>query len=152
MDPATASYYRAVLFVDRLDDRPLPPTLVQLHSWAVKRNQALGLGGMITKATALAVAMTWLSSTKDGRAFAREFTPIGDLFDEPTVAELWEPAEISAEEWDALPAGSEVLVTMYDGAPRTAKFVERRGGWIDAEIDGDVKHFRTSKVKLPAGV
>lgn len=145
MDPSTASYYRAILFTDGLDQRPLPPTLVRLHQWAVKRNHALGLGGMLAKAVALNVAMTWLSSTKEGRAFAGEFSEIGDLFDGS------EPVPLSVEEFDTLPAESPVLVTLNDKTKKAGSFIGRRGNWVDVKIDGEVKPFLTSKVQL-AGV
>jgi polysaccharide deacetylase 2 family uncharacterized protein YibQ len=83
MDPTTASYYRAILFLDGQDQRPVPKSLVELHAWAVKRGQAMGLGSMITKQAALTVATTWMSTTKEGREFTREFTPLGEMFSEP---------------------------------------------------------------------
>ena len=154
MDPTTASYYRAILFVDSQDARPLPPTLVQLHNWAVKRNHALGLGGMITKAFAWSVAMTWLSSTKDGQEFASAFTPLGDLFgedgsDELSV-ELSDDLVVSAEDWDSIPADTELIVTMKDKSTKVAEFIGRRGNWIDVRVNGEVQHFRTNKVKIAA--
>lgn len=159
MEPQIASYYRAILFADGQDTRPLPPTLVQLHKWAVKRHQALGLGGTVSKAVALNVALTWLSSTADGREFASAFTTLGDLFCE-------EPAELSddgsdelsdelsddpSDEWDSLPAETEVVVTMRDKSTATGQFIGRRGNWIDVRVNGTVEHFRISKVQIPVG-
>jgi len=162
MDPQTASYYRAILFVDGQDHRTLPPTLVELHKWAVKRNQALGLGGMITKAVALSVAMTWLSSTKEGRAFTSLLTPLGDLFGEcenelsddladDLADEPADDAAIITGDWDTLPAESRVVVTMQDKSHCEGQFITRRGSWVDVRVNGEVKHFRISKVK-PVGV
>lgn len=148
MDPSTASYYRAILFVDGLDQKPLPPTLLQLHAWAVKRNQALGLGGMITKAIALTVAMTWMSSTKEGRAFTRENTPLGDIFPEP-VEESESVSAPSPIDWDSVAAEAEVVVIMSDNKTRkVGNFLGRRGNWLDVRVDGEVKHFKTTKVQV----
>ena len=159
MDPSTASYYRAILFSDGTDQRPLPVTLVQLHGWAVKRNAALGLGGMITKAVALSVAMTWLSSTKEGRQFSQQFTNLGDLFCGPLPAEGAEEteevkesegtsSEVSTDAWDTLPAESQVVVTMQSGAERPGNFIGRKGNWVEVRINGEVSHHRISKVKI----
>lgn len=144
MDPSTASYYRAILFVDGTDTKPIPPTLLHLHAWAVKRNQALGLGGMIAKAVALSVAMTWLSSTKEGREFARENTPLGDMFDESESVSSPSPID-----WDSVAAESEVVVIMSDNKTRkVGNYIGRRGNWLDVRVDGEVKHFKTTKVQV----
>ncbi len=159
MDPSTASYYRAILFSDGTDQRPLPVTLVQLHGWAVKRNAALGLGGMITKAVALSVAMTWLSSTKEGRAFSRQFTNLGDLFSEPVSADAETESveseesedaesEASADTWDTLPAESSVIVRIKPGVTKPGNFIRRKGNWIEVRIDGEIHHHRISKVQI----
>lgn len=146
MDPSTASYYRAILFIDGLSTEPLPPTLLQLHQWAVKRHLALGLGGTISKAIAFNVALTWMSTTREGWAFTRDNTPLGDLFGDPPGEEG--PSELTAEEWDTLPAERKVLVTLADGSKKTGAFLGRRGNWIDVRIDGEDRHVRTSKVQL----
>lgn len=146
MDPQTASYYRAILFTDGQDSRPLPQSLLRLHAWAIKRHQAMGLGGTIAKASALAVAMTWLSSTNDGREFAKEHTNIGDLF----VAEAEEAveAEPNKVDWSEVEPETPVLV-MIDDKPTAGHFVERRGrSWIDIRINGETKKFRCSQVRL----
>ena len=143
MDPSTASYYRAILFVDGTDTKPIPPTLMQLHAWAVKRNQALGLGGMITKAVALSVGMTWLSSTKEGREFARENTTLGDMFDESESNSSPSPID-----WDSVPVESEVVVIMSDKTKKVGNYIGRRGNWLDVRVDGELKHFKTTKVQV----
>jgi hypothetical protein len=146
MDPTTASYYRAILFTNGLDTKPLPASLLELHRWAVKRHHALGLGGNISKAVALTIAMTWLSSTEEGREYSQENTPLGDMFSAAPVDEI---VTISDEDWEKLPVESEVLVTLRDNkTTRTGQFLERRGGWVDVRVDGEVKHFRISKVQL----
>jgi hypothetical protein len=86
MDPTTASYYRAILFSDSQDARPLPKSLIDLHAWAFKRSQALGIGGIISKASALSIAMTWMSSTSEGREFTRDCTTLGEMFCQPNAA------------------------------------------------------------------
>ncbi len=148
MDPSTASYYRAILFVDGLDTRPLPPTLLQLHGWAVKRHLALGLGGTISKATALTVAMTWLSTTKDGREFTRENTTLGDLFAGP-AEESESVSDPDPIDWDSVEVESKVVVTLSDNkTKKIGYFIARRGTWLDVRVDGELKPFRTSKVQI----
>lgn len=148
MDPTTAKYYRAVLFTDGLDMRPLPASLLELHAWAVKRHMALGLGGMLTKATAFSVALTWMSSTKDGWEFTRDNTQLGDLFSESADQAEAAASALSAEEWDTLPNESKVVVTLADRTTKTGEFLGRRGKYVDVRIDGDLKVFQTNKVKL----
>lgn len=150
MDPTTASYYRAILFIDPTDTRPLPPSLMQLHGWAVKRSGALGLGGTISKATALTVAMAWMTGTKEGRKFSREETTLGDLFSEVDETEENEWV-ISAEEWDSLPAETDVIISK-NRTTLPGKFLARRGSWVDVRVNGEVIRVRTNQVKIPAGV
>ena len=149
MDPSTASYFRALLFADGQDQKPLPPGLVKLYSWCVKRNGALGLGGMITKQLAFTIVLTWMSTTDEGRAFTAQFTPLGELFGEvpETEEETDEPA-VNVEPWDVLPLESDVIVTMKSGITKPGKFVGRRGNWVDVRINGEVSHHRISKVKI----
>lgn len=147
MDPLTASYYRSILFHDSQDQRPVPPTLVLMHAWAFKRFQAMGAGSVISKQAALSVAMTWLSTTREGRAFALEHTTIGELFcsdDQPkTTSEV-----VSEVDWDTVTADSEVAVTIGDNQI-TGKFLRvRGGGWIDVRVGEESKKFRTSQVQL----
>jgi hypothetical protein len=146
MDPTTASYYRAILFRDSQDTRALPPTLVTLHAWAFKCCQAMGIGSIISKQAALSVAMTWLSTTKEGQAFTRESTTLGDLFGAPDEMPP-EVAGASSVDWDAVPAESKVVV-IVDEKPTIGEFIARRGAWIDVRVGGDPKHFRTSQVQL----
>ncbi len=146
MDPQTASYYRAILFTDSQDTRPLPPSLVLLHAWAVKRSQALGLSSTIAKASALAVAMTWLSSTKDGRAFAAEHTTIGHLFCADDDEQECESVAGSID-WVKLPLETKVSVVI-DGKPTVGEYVGRRSSWIDVKIGDERKSFKRSEVKL----
>lgn len=157
MDPTTASYYRSILFRDSQDQRPLPPSLVLLHAWAFKRFQVMGAGSIISKQAALCVAMTWMSSTKEGWAFTREQTNLGDLFDWEaddhdgplTTIREFQPSD-TAVDWDEVPVESKVVV-MVDHKPMQGEFIGRRGGWIDIRLDGELKPFRTSQVQLAAG-
>lgn len=144
MDPQTASYYRAILFVDSQDTRPLPPTLVQLHAWAVKRCQAMGLGSTIAKASALSVAMTWLSSTKEGREFARDFTVLGNMFDVELVV------SDGKVKWEFVAVDTPVVV-IQDGEPTPGEYLGKRAGFIDVRIAGERKVFKSTQVQL-AGV
>ena len=145
MDPMTASYYRAILFRDSQDQTPLPPSLVLLHAWAFKRFQAMGAGSIISKQAALSVAMMWLSSTKDGRAFAKDHTTIGELFcDEDDETS---PSGSTSVDWDSLPAETMVSVKVNDKT-LTGRFAGRRGGWIDVMIGSEKKQYRTSQVQV----
>lgn len=151
MDPSTASYFRALLFADGQAERPLPPMLTKLYAWCVKRNGALGLGGMITKQLAFTIVLTWMSTTKEGREFTREHTPLGDMFcgfDPDEVDEGTEEPVINVETWDTLPLESDVVVTMKSGITKPGKFVGRRGNWVDVRINGEISHHRISKVKI----
>ena len=158
MDQMTANYYRSILFGDSQNQTPLPPTLVQLHAWAFKRFQMMGAGSIISKQAALCVAMQWLSSTKEGRAFAADNTPIGELFCDPAFALKLQSVEdeitgsLTAQmgigvDWDAVPSETMVDVSVNQKT-FTGKFAGRRGGWIDVLIDGEKKQYRTSQVKL----
>jgi hypothetical protein len=146
MDPTTASYYRAILTGDSQDSRPLPQTLIKLHQWAIKRTQAMGLGSTITKASALNVALTWLSTTEDGRAFASEHTTIGDMFcDESEDGRTGQKID-----WSTLPAETKVVVVI-DGKPTTGEYLARRFNNIDVRIAGEKKTVKRKQVHL-AGV
>lgn len=111
---------------------------------------------MITKAVALSVAMTWLSSTKEGREFSQQFTNLGDLFCGPLPIEEAEEtteadeanSEAVADTWDTLPAESQVVVTMQSGAEKPGQFIKRKGNWVEVRINGEVSHHRISKVKI----
>lgn len=144
MDPITASYYRSILFHDGEDQRPLPPSLVMLHAWAFRRFQALGAGSIISKQSALAVAMTWLSGTTEGRAFSREQTELGNMFSEQEESPVVENA---STDWDTVPAETDVIVLVGE-TPTEGMYVRRRGGWLDIRIQGVEKPFRSSQVKL----
>ena len=156
MDPSTASYYRSILYHDSQDQRPLPPTLALLHAWAFKRFQAMGAGSIISKQAALCVAMTWMSSTKEGRAFAHEFTSIGELFsgfdgdDADKVDSNDEPEVVRTlvSDWESVPVESKVVV-MVDQKSTLGEFVSRSGnGWLEIRVGGDIKRFRTNQVQL----
>lgn len=144
MNSQVASYYRAILFADGQDSSPLPKSLLTLHTFAEKRHQALGLGSTITKATALAIALTWLSSTDDGRKFTSESTNLGDMFG--YVPESRD-SDAPSIDWDGVSIESPVIV-MIDGKPTQGLFMVRRGGWLDILVDGKERSFRTTNVKL----
>lgn len=153
MNSQVASYYRAILFADSQDIRPLPKSILKLHMFAEKRHQALNLGSTITKATALAVAMSWMLGTKEGREFAIENTDLGEILVEDEVAEesgeagvpgLTEDGKI---DWSAVQPNTPVVITHRDGKIN-AKFVRRRHSWIDVTVDGNEKHFPIKQVHL----
>lgn len=149
MDPMTASYYRAILFRDSQDQRPIPPTLMILHAWAFKRFQAMGAGSIISKQAALSVAMNWMSSTEEGRAFALEHEPtIGELFCDQDDESL-SPAGVGSFviDWSAVPPETKVVVTI-DQKPTVGEFIGRRGGWVDVRVAGESKPFRSTQVQL----
>lgn len=149
MDPTTASYYRSILFRDSQDQRGLPPTLVLLHAWAFKRWQAMGAGSIISKQAALGVAMTWMSSTREGRAFAMEHTTIGEMFSpsDRTDDEALPTAGTTVVDWDAVRADAKVVVVI-DDKPTIGEYIGRRSSWIDVRIAGDRKSFRANQVQL----
>lgn len=158
MNTQVASYYRAVLFADGQDSRALPKSLMRLHTFAEKRHQALGLGSTIAKATALAISLTWLSSTKEGREFANENTNIGDLFvaDEPDE-ELTESGESTDGfpdpppsgkiDWSKVSEGTPVVIYDKDSTLQ-GTFVKRRHSWIDVKVNGADRHFPMNQVRL----
>ena len=148
MDPTTASYYRAILFIDSQDSRPLPPTLVLLHQWAIKRCQAMGLGGTISKASALTVAMTWMSTTEEGKEHTRDFTSLGDIFGEPEVPGPSVVAGESIVDWDAVPLESNVIAMSGDKQVNGVYVGRRSRAWIDVRIAGERKTFRPHQVQL----
>lgn len=146
MDPQTASYYRAILFTDSQDTRPLPPSLVLLHAWAVKRCQALGISSTIAKASALAVAMQWMGSTKEGRAFARDNTSLGELFCDDDDSDS-EPVGTSVVEWDGVQLETKVVV-LIDKKPTIGEYMGLRSSRVDVRIAGERKSFKRNEVKL----
>jgi len=150
MDPTTASYYRAILFFDSQDQRPLPPSLVVLHAWAFKRIQAMGAGSVISKQGALGVAMTWMSTTQDGRAFTRESTTLGDIFGE--IVEDQGDALLTGDEdyvdWSAVAADTKVIVIADGKKAAIGEFIGKRSSWIDVRIGGEKRSFRANQVQL----
>lgn len=154
MDMTTASYYRAILFQNSTDDRPIPATLVLFHAWAFKRFQTMVAGSIISKQAALCVAMMWMSSTKEGRAFAKEDPTIGDLFcdqdDEPEL-HMSDSMSVGATgtiiDWSIVPPETRVIVTI-DQKPTVGEFIGRRGGWVDVRVAGESKPFRSTQVQL----
>ena len=150
MDVTTASYYRAILYQNSTDDRPIPATLVLFHAWAFKRFQTMVAGSIISKQCALCVAMMWMGSTKEGRAFAKEQPGIGELFCEPTADEGDKGTIETIVNWGTVPAETKVIVVSDSLATGlgTGEFLGRRGGWVDVRIGGESKPFRTSQVQL----
>lgn len=143
MDPTTVSYYRAILFRDAEDRAQLPKGLLELHAWTVKRHQALGLGPTVQKAVALTIALTWLSSTADGREFAKTQTTLGDFFcDLSSVAE-----DASGNEWKSVPVGTKVICE-EKGKTKEGTLAGVHDSWLDVMIDGQRKNFRSNKVVL----
>ena len=55
---------------------------------------------------------------------------------------------LSIDEWDSLPAESNVTVTLKDKSTAQGKFIARHGSWVDVRIEGDIKPFRISKVQV----
>ncbi len=147
MDPMAASYYRSILFCDSQDQRPLPPTLILMHAWALKRLQAMGGNGIIAKQSALAVAMTWLSSTNEGREFACEHTTIGELFSPAELDEEQSHPDDETIDWVKLPLETKVVV-LIDNKPTPGEYIGRRSSRIDVRIAGERKSFKREQVQL----
>jgi len=146
MDPTTASYYRAVLFTDGLEPRQLPDSLARLHQWVIKRHLALGLNGTLSKTTALCVALTWLSTTEDGRQFSCENLPLGGMFGHYFGEDTTEGDP--SFDWTKVVQETPVYVLLKDNSTVKGEFMECRGSWIDVRVDGEVRHFRASKVQV----
>ena len=145
MEPSTASYYRAILFLDPHSSNHLPKSLIQLHTWTAKRNQALGLSGTVSKQTALSVAITWISSTAEGREFVKDQLP--GLFSAAEPPEAFSPD--GPIDWEKVPANTKVVVTVKDKLPVNGEFVgQRQGVYIDVQINGEKKSFRSTQVQL----
>jgi hypothetical protein len=147
MDPQTASYYRAILFLDGQETRKLPPTLLLMHAWAAKRCHAMGLGSTIAKQTALAVAMTWMSTTKEGREFTRESTTLGEIFSNPDDEPVTDGSSDKEVDWKSVDPDTPVFVSI-NGALTPGLYVGRRSSWVDVLVGGEKKQFRTHQVQL----
>lgn len=140
MDPQTAGYYRAILFGDGQSQMALPPSLVKLHRWVVHRNQLLGLGLQITKAVALSISLTWLSSTREGRQFAKDVEGLAELF-----VEL--PSDKPEIDWQFVKSGDQLTINGDNGL-EPATFVEKKPGWIIVSVKGQNISVRPSMCML----
>jgi len=139
MDPATASYYRAIIFLDPGAQEKLPESLIKIHTWAIKRNQFMGLGGVISKQTALAVSMLWMAMTKEGREYAKS-SGLGDI--------MLPTEEDKAVNWDFVAKDTPVTV-IHKGNQVIGKYIgQRSGGFIEISIDDETKAYRPNQVKL----
>ena len=151
MNSQVASYYRAILFADGQDSQPLPKSLLALHMFTEKRHMALGLGSTVTKATALAISLTWLSGTSEGREFTAEHTILGDMFSAEDISDVVDgPVGRSGEnKVDWFKVNPETAVLIEDkGTTFPGKFITRRANWLDVMVNGEEKHFRPQQVKL----
>lgn len=161
MNSQVASYYRAIIFNDGQDPRQLPKSLVKMDSWASARHQALGLGSTITKASALAVALAWLSGTEEGRKFSQDVHGLNGMFAQPAESQAEvdtppEPKDDSKSQpnettvnWKQVKTGTPVVITEGD-KQINGTFVGQRGSWIDVIVNSEEKHFQTRSVKLGA--
>lgn len=148
MDPTTASYYRAILYVDRESTDPLPESLICIHDFAFKRHQALGLGSLISKQAALSVALTWLSSTTEGKEFSRKHTSLGELFGKaPTPAEREKEIEEKVD-WSKVKVNTPVIVS-DDGMTINGTFFARaKNKMLEVVVGNEKKSFRAFQVQL----
>ena len=94
--------------------------------------------------TIVCVAMTWMSATKEGREFTREFTPLGDVFSEQEDSE---PVEKNSIDWNSVPADTKVIV-LIDDQPTTGEYIGRRSSRLDVRIAGERKSFKRDQVQL----
>jgi hypothetical protein len=136
MDPTTATYYRTILFGDGQDQKALPASLVKLHQWILRRWQLLGLGVQITKALAMNVALTWLSSTREGRQFSKDIEALSTLF-----IEL--PSDVPHIDWALVKPGDPLMVNGENGI-ESATFVDKKPGWIIVKVKGEQLSVRPS--------
>lgn len=153
MNTQVAGYYRSILYADSQDSRPIPKSLLTLHMFAEKRHQALQLGSTISKATALAVSMSWMLGTTEGREFAMENTNLGEILVEEEVADESEESgvpgltESGKIDWSAVQPNTPVVISSK-GQTINAKFLRRRHSWIDVTVEGNEKHFPIKSVRL----
>lgn len=120
----------------------LPPSLMKLHAWTYKTCLAMGIGSIIPKQTAISVALTWLSSTEEGRAFAQKYPGLEDLFSEPKTQETVNWAEVKPE--------TPVVVTI-EGKLVEGVFLGKRSSWFDVRVGTEKKSVRSHELQL-AGV
>lgn len=159
MNTQTASYYRALLFGDpTADSQPLPKSLMRLHTWAENRHMAMGLGGMISKAVAITVAMTWLSSTEEGRKFSAKIPQLNGLFDVPLVEteqkqspETESQTDVPLVKWKEIAPDTPVLANV-DGSWVPGIFKGQRGSWLDIFVGDEEKHLKIHQVQLATKV
>lgn len=94
----------------------------------------------------MAVALTWLGSTKEGRAFARENTSIGELFCDDDDSDS-EPVGTNVVDWEAVQADTKVVV-LIDKKPTIGEYMGLRSSRVDVRIAGERKSFKRNEVKL----
>jgi len=97
MDPTAATYYRAFLFAHGQGTESLPPSLVRLHAWTMKKQAALGLTNVIRKETAIAVLLSWMAMTQEGRDYAATQPSLSDSLLPTAQPDATEAATV---DWD----------------------------------------------------
>lgn len=140
MDEQSVKYYRAMLFAGNEDLEQIPKSLVVLHNFVAKRQGAMGLGHQMSKQMALIVVLTWLSSTTEGKEFARANTLLGDVFDDKEEEDVTEETKLT------YPLGTPVKVVDKDENQLDGEFIGQNGAWLYVMIDGQKKSFRPHQV------
>ena len=151
MDPTTASYYRAAIYCDLEDTRPIPPSLCKFHAFVWKRYYAMGCGSQITKQIALSTALLWMSSTPEGREFACEETPIGEFILKTPENTHAAPFDAGDVDWKNTPLDTPVEALSKNGIIN-GTYAGRTAAWIYVTINNERMSFRPQDVRLAATV
>ena len=149
MDPTTASYYRSILFGNGNNVDHLPASLVALNAWTQRKLQNMGLNAQIRKETAMAVVLTWMAASQDGRQFAA-MQGLSEVFDAQEKGAETKDASDKAEtpddleiNWGTVATGTPVHFYGDDGKRIDGVFAGRQRGRNAAcrvKIDDDEVH------------
>lgn len=141
MDKNSATYYRTILYNDGNQTKELPADLHSLHEWVASRQALLGLGGQISKATALQVVMLWIATTSSGQQL---------VANNPLLHHVWPADDDFDVDWSTVQNGTPVEI-IGEGSAITAVFMHeapRRKGFVVLQVDGTPRTYKTENVRL----
>ena len=140
MDKNAATYYRTLVFSNGQDTRALPPELVKLHEWTLSRQQLLGLGGQVSKTTALHIVMTWAATCASAEQF---------VANQPLLRAVWPPDEDKVE-WETVQTGTAVEIVSDDGATAAVfmNVAPRRKGHVVVQVNGNPQTLKAENIRL----
>lgn len=150
MDQTTASYYRCILFGHGENSTPLPASLVAMHSWSSKKLGAMGLNGVIPKHAALMVVLSWISMTKDGRAFASSQPDLQNIVLQLTSNDKKTVDTDACSQWDSVTPETSVTVMVGTEAVQGV-FVGRTRGrtnCLTVRIGDETKVVKATDVQV----